>query len=143
MKGHVTTITSWVVPGAQGQTAADEALSGLTFWKMLTAKYTGYDIVGFHMKYAMGHHITQSTIACTRIFADVAKSLGANLTRARFMQALESQSFDTGMGVTLKWPHGDHGQEPYSFNKEFLYQWIAGDASGFGLKRILPDPVNA
>jgi ABC-type branched-subunit amino acid transport system substrate-binding protein len=143
MKGHVTTITSWITPGAQGQAAADEALPGLTFWKMLTNRYTGYDIVGFHLKYAMGHHITQSAIACTRIFADVARSLGPNLTRARFMQALETQSFDTGMGVTLKWPHGDHGQEPYSFNKEYLYQWVQGDADqGFGLKRILPDPIN-
>jgi ABC-type branched-subunit amino acid transport system substrate-binding protein len=144
IKGHVTTITSWIVPGAQSQSAADEALPGLAFWKMLTNRYTGYDIVGFHLKYVMGHHITQSTIACTKIFGDVARTLGPNLTRARFMQALESQSFDTGMGVTLKWPHGDHGQEPYSFNKEYLYEWVAGDADqGFGLKRILPDPVNS
>jgi ABC-type branched-subunit amino acid transport system substrate-binding protein len=144
IKGHVTTITSWVVPGAQGQTAADENLPGLKFWEMLTNRYTGYDIVGFHLKYAMGHHITQSTIACTKIFGDVVKTLGPNLTRARFIQALETQSFDTGMGVTLKWPHGDHGQEPYSFNKEYLYQWVPGDADqGFGLKRVLPDPVNA
>ena len=144
IKGHVTTITSWIVPGAQGQSAADEGLPGLTFWKMLTNRYTGYDIVGFHLKYAMGHHITQSTIACTKIFGDVARTLGPNLTRARFIQALETQSFDTGMGVTLKWPHGDHGQEPYSFNKEYLYQWVQGDADqGFGLKRVQPDPVNA
>ena len=76
--------------------------------------------------------------------ADVARSLGPNLTRARFIQALETQSFDTGMGVTLRWPHGDHGQEPYSFNHEYMYQWTQGDADGgFGLKRLLPDPVNA
>ncbi len=142
-KNHVTTITSWVVPGAQGNSAADEALPGLQFWRMLTNKYTGFDIVGFHLKYVMGHHITQSTIVCTKIFGDVARTLGPNLTRARFMQALETQSFDSGMGVTLRWPHGDHGQEPYSFNREYLYQWTTGDADqGYGLKRILPDPVN-
>jgi len=144
IKGHVTTITSWVVPGAQGQSSADENLPGLKFWEMLTNRYTGYDIVGIHTKYALGHHITQSSIACTRILADVARSLGPNLTRARFIQALETQSFDTGMGVTLRWPHGDHGQEPYSFNHEYMYQWTQGDADGgFGLKRLLPDPVNA
>jgi ABC-type branched-subunit amino acid transport system substrate-binding protein len=142
-KNHVTTITSWVVPGAQGNSAADEALPGLQFWRMLTNKYTGFDIVGFHLKYVMGHHITQSTIVCTKIFGDVARTLGPNLTRARFIQALETQSFDSGMGVTLKWPHGDHGQEPYSFNREYLYEWTTGDADqGYGLKRILPDPVN-
>jgi ABC-type branched-subunit amino acid transport system substrate-binding protein len=142
-KNHVTTITSWVVPGAQGNSAADEALPGLQFWRMLTNKYTGYDIVGFHLKYVMGHHITQSTIVCTKILGDVARTLGPNLTRARFMQALETQPFDSGMGVTMKWPHGDHGQEPYSFNKEYLYMWTTGDADqGYGLKRILPDPVN-
>ena len=144
IKGHVTTITSWVVPGAQGQSSADENLPGLKFWEMLTNKYTGYDIVGIHTKYALGHHITQSSIACTRILADAAKSLGPNLTRGRFIQALETQSFDSGMGVTLRWPHGDHGQEPYSFNHEYMYQWTQGDADGgFGLKRLTPDPVNA
>ncbi len=142
-KNHVTTITSWIVPGGQGNSAADEALPGLQFWRMLTNKYTGYDIVGFHLKYVMGHHITQSTIVCTKIFGDVARTLGPNLTRARFIQALETQSFDSGMGATLRWPHGDHGQEPYSFNHEYLYQWTTGDADqGYGLKRILPDPVN-
>ncbi len=143
VKGHVTTITSWVVPGAQGQTPEEENLPGLQFWKMLTSRYTGYDIAGIHLKYVMGHHITQSAIACTRVLADVARGLGPNLTRARFIQALESQSFDSGMGVTLRWPHGDHGQEPYSFNHEYLYQWVTGDADGnFGLRRVRPDPID-
>ena len=141
IKGHVTTITSWEVPGAQNQPGTDSH-PGLQFWKMLSNKYTGYDIVGFHLKYAMGHHLTQTALACTRVFADVAKTLGPNLTRVRFMQALESQSFDTGMGVTLRWPHGDHGQEPYSFNREYLYQWIGAQDGTFDLKRVLPDAVN-
>jgi branched-chain amino acid transport system substrate-binding protein len=143
MKGHVTTITSWVTPGAQGQSPADENLPGLKLWEMLSNRYTGFDIVGFHLKYAMGHHITQSAIVCTKIAADVMRTLGPNLTRTRFIDALESGAFDSGMGVTMRWPHGDHGKEPYSFNHEFLYQWVQGDADqGYGLKRILPDPID-
>ena len=143
IKGHVTTITSWVTPGAQSQPASDENLPGLKLWEMLSNRYTGFDIVGFHLKYALGHHITQSAIVCTKIAADVMKTLGPNLTRTRFINALEAGSFDSGMGVTLRWPHGDHGQEPYSFNHEYLYQWVQGDADqGYGLKRIFPDPVD-
>jgi hypothetical protein len=46
------------------------------------------------------------------------------------------------MGVTLRWPHGDHGKEPYSFNREYLYQWVGAADGGYDLKRVLPDPVN-
>jgi ABC-type branched-subunit amino acid transport system substrate-binding protein len=138
IKDKYLTITSWAVPG-QGNPEGN--LPGNNLWEQLSA-VTGKDLVGFHFKYAMGHHITQSAIACTRVLADAAAPLGANLTRTRFIQALESRSFETGFGVTLRWPHGDHGQEPYSFNKEFLYEWIGSPDGGYDLKRVLPDPVN-
>jgi ABC-type branched-subunit amino acid transport system substrate-binding protein len=140
IKGHLNGFTSWIWPGAQNQPGADD-LPALQLWRMLTARYTGYDLVGFHFKYVMGHHITQSALACTRILADVARQLGPNLTRTRFMQALETQAFDTGMGVTLKWPHGDHGQEPYSFNREYIYQWEGASDGTYELKRLYPDGV--
>jgi ABC-type branched-subunit amino acid transport system substrate-binding protein len=138
IKDKYLTITSWAVPG-QGNPEGN--LPGNQLWQQLTAA-TGKDLSGFHFKYAMGHHITQSAIACTRVLADVASSLGPNLTRARFIDALESRSFETGFGVTLRWPHGDHGAEPYSFNKEFLYEWVGSPDGGFDMKRVLPDPVN-
>jgi ABC-type branched-subunit amino acid transport system substrate-binding protein len=141
IKNKYLTITSWAVP-AQGNPAPEDNLPGNKLWEQLTAT-TGKDLVGFHFKYAMGHHITQSAIACIRVLADAAGSLGPNLTRPRFIQALESRSFDSGMGVTLKWPHGDHGQEPYSFNREFLYEWVGAPDGGYDLKRVLPDPVNS
>ena len=140
VKDRADTITSWEIPGAQDQPGVD-SLPGLQFWRMLTNKYTGYNAVGFHFKYAMGHHITQSAIACTRILVDVARKLGPNLTRAAFINVLESQSFDTGMGAILKWPHGDHGQQPYSFNREYIYRWIGAPDGSFDFKRIYPDAV--
>ena len=139
IKDKYLTITSWQVPGLGNP---EGTLPGNALWQQLTAA-TGKDIVGFHFKYAMGHHITQSAIACIRALADAAAPLGANLTRPRFIDALESHSFDSGMGVTLKWPHGDHGQEPYSFNREFLYEWVGAPDGGYDLKRVLPDPVNS
>jgi len=114
-------------------------LSGLKLFRSVAAKYAGDNLVGFKFKYAMGHHITQSAFACTRILADVAARLGPNLTRAGLISALESGSFDTGMGVTLRWPHGDHGQMPYSFSHEYMYQWVGNPDGSYDLKRVQPD----
>jgi branched-chain amino acid transport system substrate-binding protein len=141
-KDRLAVIASYLVPGAINQSGVDN-LPAMQLWRTLTAKYTGYDVAGFHMKYVMGHHITQAAIACTQILADVARKLGPNLTRTGLLQALESGSWDTGMGVTLRWPHGNHGQEPYPFNHEYMYMY-ASDPSGNGFadKRLYPDPLN-
>ncbi len=58
------------------------------------------------------------------------------------MAALESQSFDSGTGVTLRWPQGDDGNEPHSFNHECIYQWVGASDCGYDLKRILPDRID-
>ena len=142
MKGHMLTITSYVTPAAQGQTPPDENLPGLKLWEMLTAKYTGYDLAGLHFKYTMGHHETQSALGCVKVLADATRALGANLTRPRFIDYLETHSFDTGMGQVLAWPHGDHGREPYCFNREYLYEWEGTADGGYDFKRVLPDPTN-
>jgi ABC-type branched-subunit amino acid transport system substrate-binding protein len=141
VKGHLLTITSYETWG-QGQAATDDNLPTLRLWQQLTARYTGTDLSGFHFRYVMGHHETQAAIACVRAFAEAAQQLGAELTRTRLIDYLETHSFDTGMGVTLRWPHGDHGREPYSFNREFLYEWVGAPDGGYDLKRVLPDPVN-
>ena len=142
MKGHMLTITSYVTPAAQGQTPPDENLPGLKLWEMLTAKYTGYDLAGLHFKYTMGHHETQAALGCVKVFTDAARALGPDLTRPRFIDYLETHSFDTGMGQVLRWPHGDHGQEPYCFNREYLYEWEGTADGGYDFKRVLPDPTN-
>jgi ABC-type branched-subunit amino acid transport system substrate-binding protein len=135
IKDRLTTITSWEIPGI-------EKLPGLQLYRQVANRYAGNDLVGLHFRYAMGHHISQSGFVCTRILAQAAATMGPNLTRAGFMKALESTSYDSGMGVVLRWPHGDHGQEPYSFNREFLYRWVGAPDGGWDLKRILPDPVD-
>ena len=141
IKDRFYSINSWVIAGGLNQSAADNNLPGLQFWKMLTKKYTGYDLLNFHFKYTYGHHITQSAVACSTIFIDVARKLGPNLTRPAFIAALESQPWETGMGQVLKWPHGDHGQEPYSFNKEPVYLWTGAPDGTFEVKRVYPDAV--
>ena len=141
IKDRFYSINSWVIAGGLNQSAADNNLPGLQFWKMLTKKYTGYDLLNFHFKYTYGHHITQSAVACSTIFIDVARKLGPNLTRPAFIAALESQPWETGMGQVLKWPHGDHGQEPYSFNREPVYLWTGAPDGTFEVKRVYPDAV--
>jgi len=48
---------------------------------------------------------------------------------------------DSGLGVTLHWPPGDHNANPYSYNREFVYKWISAADGGWDERRILPDPV--
>jgi branched-chain amino acid transport system substrate-binding protein len=139
IKGKLTTITSWVAPGAQNEPAGTSDLSGLKLMRAVANRYAGDNLVGFKFRYAMGHHITQSAFACTKIFADTARQLGPNLTRAGLISALESGSYDTGMGVTLRWPHGAHGQDPYPFSREYMYQWVGTADGGYDLKRVQPD----
>ena len=89
----------------------------------------------------MGHHISQAAFVCAIALPQIIGPLGANVTRAAFIQQLESHQYDTGMGVILKWPHGDHGQYPYSFNKEYIYAWITSPDGGWEEKHVYPDPL--
>ena len=38
-------------------------------------------------------------------------------------------------------PPTSHNDNPYSFNREFIYKWVTASDGGWDLKRILPDPV--
>jgi len=44
------------------------------------------------------------------------------------------------LGVTLYWEPNSHNDNPYSFNREFIYKWVTASDGGWDLKRILPDP---
>ena len=145
-KEKLASLAGFEVPGAVGQEQlGTDSHWGLQQWRMLTAKYTGYDEAGFHFEFAMGHHITQAALSCLNAAASSFRAIGADLTRPKFIDYLETHSFDTGMGVTLKWPHGDHGQQPYSFNHEYMYLYAGapngGGDAGWEIKRLLPDPV--
>ena len=141
VKDRFYSINSWVNPGGLGNTPAEEALPGLQLMRMLSAKFTGYDNNGFHMKYTLGHHITQGALACTTILTDIARQIGPNLTRAALINALESQSFNSGAGQILRWPRGDHGREPYSFHTEPVYLWTGSPDGSFETRRVRPDAV--
>jgi ABC-type branched-subunit amino acid transport system substrate-binding protein len=142
IKDKTYTITSWGVPtgpdpeNAEGgntpeqQTLRDELL-----------RTNGREYQGFKWRYAGMHHITQSGWVCIKILAKAAEQLGPDLTRDGFKKVLESKAWDSGLGVTLYWPPGDHNANPYSFNREFIYKWISASDGGWDLKRIRPDPV--
>jgi ABC-type branched-subunit amino acid transport system substrate-binding protein len=142
IKDRLYSIDSWIQAGGLGQSPADDALPGEQLWRFLTNRYTGREFMNFHFKQVWGHHITQSAIVCTKILADVLRPMGADVTRARLVQALESQSFESGMGQVLRWPHGDHGREPYSFNREYMYLWVNAPDGTYDVRRQYPDPVN-
>jgi branched-chain amino acid transport system substrate-binding protein len=142
IKDKTYTITSWGVPtgpdpeNAEGgntpeqQTLRDELL-----------RTNGREYQGFKWRYAGMHHITQSGWVCVKILAKAAAQMGPDLTRDGFKKILEANSWDSGLGVTLHWPAGDHNANPYSFNREFIYKWISASDGGWDLKRIRPDPV--
>jgi ABC-type branched-subunit amino acid transport system substrate-binding protein len=97
------------------------------------------EFIGFKFKYAIGHHLSQSAWAGVRTFAKAAERLGPDLTRDGFKKMLETNAWDTGLGITLTWPEGNHNKEPYSFNREYIYKYVTGSDGGFDIKRIMPD----
>jgi ABC-type branched-subunit amino acid transport system substrate-binding protein len=144
IKDKTYTITSWGIPTAVGD--KDNAEGGNTTEQQLMRdellKTNGREYQGFKWRYAGYHHITQSGWICTRVLAQAAAQLGPDLTREGFKKVLESpKGWDSGVGVTLHWPAGDHNASPYSYNREFIYKWITAPDGGWDERRILPDPV--
>ena len=141
MKDKVFTITSWGVPTApdpdnpEGQSAEQKLLVDEL------VRTNGKEYQGFKWRYAGMHHITQSGWVCTRILAKAAAEMGPDLTRDGLKKVLEARPWDSGLGVTLFWPPTSHNDNPYSFNREFVYKWVTASDGGWDLKRILPDPV--
>ncbi len=143
IKDKTYTITSWGIPtdpadkdNAEGGNTAEQKL---LMQELL--KTNGREFQGFKWRYAGYHHITQSGWICTRVLAKAAAELGPDLTREGFKNVLESRGWDSGVGVTLHWPAGNHNASPYSYNREFIYKWITAPDGGWDEKRILPDPV--
>ena len=143
IKDKTYTITSWGIPTSPDD--KDNAEGGNTPEQKLLMdellKTNGREYQGFKWRYAGYHHITQSGWICTRVLANAAAELGPDLTREGFKKVLESKGWDSGVGVTLHWPPGDHNANPYSYNREFVYKWITAPDGGWDERRILPDPV--
>ncbi|MGH9000715.1 MAG: ABC transporter substrate-binding protein [Acidimicrobiia bacterium] len=143
IKDRTFTITSWAVPAGDGADPnnADARTPEQKLHEEEMRRTNGMEFQGFKWRYYGGHHITQSAWVCGRIFQKAAAELGPDLTREGFKQVLESRGWESGMGVTLYWPEGDHNKLPYSFNREFIYKWVGHPDGGWDMKRILPDPV--
>jgi ABC-type branched-subunit amino acid transport system substrate-binding protein len=139
IKDRTYTITSWSVPGVGPNQDASTPEHKLHADEM--QQTNGKEYGGFKFRYYGGHHITQSGWACGRIFQKAAAELGPDLTREGFKTVLESRGWDSGMGVTLYWPKGNHDGLPYSFNREFVYKWVSHKDGGADMERIHPDPV--
>ena len=143
IKDKTYTVTSWGVPTDPSDT---DNLEGGNTPEQQTLRdellrTNGREYQGFKWRYAGYHHITQSGWVCVKILAKAASQLGADLTRDGFKQVLEKNAWDSGMGVTLHWPPGDHNANPYSYNREFIYKWVSASDGGWDVKRIRPDPV--
>ncbi|HKN39404.1 MAG TPA: ABC transporter substrate-binding protein [Acidimicrobiia bacterium] len=142
IKDKTYTITSWGVPtGPDPENAEGGNTPEQQTFRDELIKTNGREYQGFKWRYAGYHHITQSGWVCVKILAKAASQLGADLTRDGFKQVLEKNAWDSGMGVTLHWPPGDHNANPYSYNREFIYKWVSASDGGWDVKRIRPDPV--
>ena len=132
IKGRLHSITSWLIT---------EDTPELQLYRAETRRNYGDEMMGFKWRYGMGQHLSQSGWIGTRVLAKAAATLGADLTRNGFKKVLETNEFDSGMGVILKWPEGDHAKQPYAFNREYLYKWIHHPDGGWDIQRLSPDPV--
>ena len=142
-KERVYSITSWGVPTGPDPENADGNTPEQKLLMDELIRTNGREYQGFKWRYAGYHHITQSGWVCVKILAKAAQSLGADLTREGLRKAFETKAggWDSGLGVTLHWPPGDHNANPYSFNREFIYKWVNAADGGYDFKRIRPDPV--
>jgi ABC-type branched-subunit amino acid transport system substrate-binding protein len=142
-KDKVYSVTSWGAPTGPDPENADGNTPEQKLMTEELVKTNGREYQGFKWRYAGYHHITQSGWVCVRILAKAAQSLGADVTREGLKTALETKAggWDSGLGVTLHWPPGDHNVNPYSFNREFIYKWVSAADGGYDFKRIRPDPV--
>jgi len=142
IKDKTYTITSWGVPtGPDPENAEGGNTPEQQQLRDELLRTNGREYQGFKWRYAGMHHITQSGWVCVKILAKAAAQLGPDLTRDGFKQKLESNAWDSGLGVTLYWPAKGHNENPYSFNREFIYKWVSASDGGWDLKRIRPDPV--
>jgi ABC-type branched-subunit amino acid transport system substrate-binding protein len=69
------------------------------------------------------HHKTQGAYVAARTFAEAAKQIGPELTRAKIVQKLESQPWDAGpgLGVQFYWKAGNHD----TARCEFMWKYTA------------------
>jgi branched-chain amino acid transport system substrate-binding protein len=141
IKDKTYTITSWGVPTGPDPNNPEGNTDEQKLLQQELLRTNGREYQGFKWRYAGMHHITQSGWVCTRILAKAAAQMGPDLTRDGLKKILESRSWDSGLGVTMYWPPTSHNDNPYSFNREFIYKWITASDGGWDLKRILPDPV--
>jgi len=141
IKDRFYTITSWGVPTAPDPNNPEGFTPEQKLMEEELLRTNGREYQGFKWRYAGMHHITQSGWVCTRILAKAAAEMGPDVTREGLKKILESRPWDSGIGVTLYWPATSHNDNPYSYNREFIYKWITAKDGGWDLKRILPDPV--
>jgi len=141
IKDKTFTITSWGVPTGPDPNNPEGDTQEQKLMEQELLRTNGREYQGFKWRYAGMHHITQSGWVCTRILAKAAAEMGPDVTRDGLKKILESQSWDSGLGVTMYWPASSHNDNPYSYNREFIYKWITASDGGWDLKRILPDPV--
>lgn len=132
-KDRTYTIASWLVQ--------NEDTPELKLYRDEVTRAYGKEYLDFKFKYAMGHHLSQSAWVGVRVLAEALKTLGADVTRDGLKRVLEANAWDSGMGVTLRWPEGNHNAEPYSFAREFMYKYVTGDDGGYDIKRVMPDAI--
>lgn len=141
VKDRLNGITSWTVPAGDDPDNTDANTPEQQLHADEVLRNNGREYQGLKWRYGGMHHNSQSGWVCVRILAKAAAELGADLTRDGFKAVLESRGWESGFGVTLYWPKGDHNALPYSFNRQFVYRWVGHKDGGWDMKRILPDPV--
>jgi ABC-type branched-subunit amino acid transport system substrate-binding protein len=135
IKNRVYGVTSWEIPGDPATANSQQ----MRDYEKVPESYYGDSMLGYHWKYAVGHHITQSGWVCANILSEAIAKLGPDLTREGLKKTLDGQAWGTWMGVPVTF----HGfGNTYAFAHEYVYKWMDGGGPGqYALKRITPDPV--
>jgi uncharacterized protein YvpB len=128
--------------GISGNHLAAELLGSLfgkwpagRYWTNTTYKLWGSEFIATMNKYAkqnrgMNHHIVQAGYVAVNIFAQAAKAIGPNLTRARLMAELgngtvwkSDASLDQKFSYVASERTGDNWDHNMGQGREFIYKY--------------------
>jgi hypothetical protein len=156
----------WPPKGMSGNHMALEVIGGLMgeypakggYWTNTTYRLWGAEYIAWQRKYApnnkgLSHHVTQGQWFGANVTMECMRRVGPNLTRAAFMQCMNSQTWETGPGLGQKfmWDPAQRYAAGTGNTVEQMYKYInkntyaeedgTGNPQGFVFDRLINAPA--
>ncbi len=102
------------------------------YWNNTTYLLWGPDHIAWQRKFVpnnkgLSHHVLQGQWFGTNAMLECMQRIGANLTRTRMMECMNSQRWETGpgLGQAVMWEPGKRYGEDTVNRKEYVYKYVS------------------